>query len=123
MHASLDTAWIEYTLAQPCVPSELDLKLTSFRVRRYPIVVTLDGETIYQGNTPTSLGYITLPLAARHPGTHLRIRLTGLPIDVGQAHELVELNGHADQAEPVGKIEPPILSIVEIEVYRPVAGR
>ena len=123
VHASLDTAWIEYTLAQPCAHSELDLKLTSFRVRRYPIAVTLDGETIYQGNTPTSLGYITLPLAARHPGTHLRIRLTGLPIDVGQAHELVELNGHADQAEPVGKIEPPILSIVEIEVYRPVAGR
>ena len=123
MHASLDTAWIEYTLAQPSVPRELDMKVTSFRVRRYPIVVTLDGETIYQGSTPTSLGYITLPLAAKHPGTHLRIRLTKPPIDVGEAHELVELNGHVDQAEPIGKAEPPILSIVETEVYRPVSGR
>jgi hypothetical protein len=123
VHASLDTAWIEYTLAQPSVPTELDLKLTSFRVRRYPIVVTLDGETVYRGNTPTSLGYITLPLAARRAGTHLRIQLTGPPVDVGEAHELVELNGQVDQAEPIGKTEPPILSIVETEVYRAVPAR
>jgi hypothetical protein len=122
VHASLDTAWIEYTLAQPVIPSELDLKLSSFRVRSYPIVVTLDGETIYQGNTPTSLGYITLPLAAKRPGTHLRIRLTGPPVDAGGAHELVELNGHVDQSVPVGKIEPPVLSLVETEVYRAVSG-
>lgn len=122
VQASLDTAWVEYTLAKLCVPTELDLKLTSFRVRRYPIVVTLDGNTVYQGNTPTSLGYITLRLAAKHPGTHLRIRLTAPPVDVGEAHELVELNGHADQAQPAGKIEPPILSIVETEVYRSVSG-
>lgn len=122
VHASLDTAWIEYTLAQPCVPSELDLKLTSFRLRRYPILVTLDGQTVYRGSTPTSLGYVTLPLAAKQPGTHLRVQLTGAPVDVGEAHQLVELNGQVDQAETAGKIEPPILSIVEIEVYRPVAG-
>ena len=78
VHASLETAWIEYTLAQPCVPTELDLKLSSFRVRRYPIVVTLDGETIYKGSTPTSLGYITIPLTAKRLGTHLRIQLTGV---------------------------------------------
>jgi hypothetical protein len=118
VHASLDTAWIEYTLAQPVVPGELELKLSSFRVRRYPIVVTLDGETIYQGDTPTSLGYITLQLAAKHPGTHLRIQLTGPPIDAGEAHELVELNGHVDQGGPGGKVEPPVLSLVEAEVYR-----
>lgn len=120
VHASLDTAWIEYTLAHPCIPTELDLKLTSFRVRRYPILVTLDGQTVYRGRTPTSLGYITLPLAAARAGTHLRIQLTAPPVDVGEAHQLVELNGQVDQAEPTGKAEPPILSIVEIEVYRPV---
>ena len=123
VHSSLDSAWIEYTLAQPCVPTELDMKLTSFRVRRYPIVVTLEGETVYRGNTPTSLGYITLPLAATRPGTHLRIQLTGPPVDVGEAHELVELNFHVDQAEPVGKTEPPILSIVETEIYRAAPAR
>jgi hypothetical protein len=123
VHASLDSAWIEYTLAQPCAPTELDLKLTSFRVRRYPIIVTLDGQTIYRGNTPTTLGSITLSLAAKRPGTHLRIQLTGPPVDVGETHELVELNGQVDQAEPAGKLEAPILSIVDTEVYRPAAGR
>jgi hypothetical protein len=52
----------------------------------------------------------------------MRIRLIGPPIDVSEAHELVELNGHVDQAEPVGKVETPTLSIVETEIYRPVAG-
>lgn len=122
VHASLDTAWIEYTLAEPCMPNEMDLKLTSFRVRRYPILVTLDGVTVYQGITPTSLGYITLPLAAKRLGTHLRIQLTGPPVDVGEAHELVELNGQVDQAEPIGKLEQPILSIVETEIYRAVSN-
>jgi hypothetical protein len=120
VHASLDTAWIEYTLARPSLPNQIDIKLTSFRVRRYPIRVTLDGAVVYEGTTPTSLGYITLPLAAEKPGTHLRIQLTGRPIDVGEAHELVELNGQVDQAEPVGKLEPPVLSIVEAEIYQPL---
>ncbi len=122
MRASLDKAWIDYTLAQRAIPTELVLKLTSFRVRRYPIIVTLDGETIYQGITPTSLGYITLQLAAKHPGTHLRIQLTGPPIDVREAHELVELNGHVDQPASGGKVELPVLSIVETEVYRPTVS-
>ena len=123
VRASLDTAWIEYTLAKPSLPNQLVMKLTSFRVRRYPIRVTLDGNLVYEGLTPTSLGYITLPLAAQKAGTHLRIQLIGQPIDVGQAHELVELNGKVDQTEPAGKLEPPILSIVEAEIYQPLSRR
>ena len=118
VHASLNTAWIQYTFAKPSLPNQIDLKLTSFRVRRYPIRITLDGAIVYQGTTPTSLGYITLPLATTKLGTRLRIQLTGQPIDVGEGHELVELNGHVDQAVPAGKIEPPVLSIVETGIYQ-----
>jgi hypothetical protein len=123
VHASLETAWIEYTFAKPSLPTQMDMKLTSFRVRRYPIRVTLDGAVVYQATTPTSLGYITLPLATTKPGTHLRIQLTGPPVDVGEAHELIELNGHIDQAEPVGRVEPPVLSIVEGEIYQALPTR
>ena len=122
VHASLNSAWIEYTLAQPAIPNQLEIKLTSFRVRRYPIRVTLDGSIVYEGTTPTSLGYVTLSLAAKRPGTHLRIQLTGPPVDAGEAHDLVELNGKVDQAEPVGKVEPPIFSIVETEIYAALPG-
>jgi len=63
VNASLGTAWIEYTLAQPTTPTQLELKLTAFRLRRYPMRITLDGTTVYEGTTPTSLGYITSHLS------------------------------------------------------------
>jgi beta-galactosidase len=117
VEASLQTAWIEYTLAQPTEPTEMELKLTSFRLRRYPLRVTLDGELVYEGLTPTSLGYINLPLAAKRAGTKLRIELTGLPLDLHETHPLVEVNGKVDQAEPKGNPAKPILGIVEADIY------
>lgn len=117
--ASLDTAWIEFTLARAAQPTAIDLKLVSFRLRRYPLRISLDGETVYEGTTPTSLGYITLPLAARHAGTHLRIALTAPPLDVAETHALVEVDGHIDQAQPEGKRAKPILGILEADIYEP----
>jgi beta-galactosidase len=118
--AALDSAWIDYTLAQPAAPSQLELKLGSFRLRRYPLRITLDGVPVYEGTTPTSLGYVTLPLAAAKPGTHLRIALTAPPFNVQEQNTLVELNGTVDQAAPATISEPPVLSIFETEVYEPV---
>ena len=120
--ATLDTAWIEYTLAAPSRPYELELKLSSFRVRRYPLRVTLDGATVYEGTTPTSLGYVTLPLKTGRAGTKLRIELTGAPFDVDETHALVEVSGKIDQAGSKGKQQPPVLSIIEAEVYAVGAG-
>ena len=117
VNASLDTAWIEYDLAEPIAPTELDLKLVAFRLRRYPIRITLDGATIYEGTTPTSFGYITLPLHATQPGTKLRIQLIASPIDIEETHSLVEVNGKIDQAEPKTKQARPVLSILEVEIY------
>jgi beta-galactosidase len=117
VEASLQDAWIEYTLAQPVMPREIDLKLGSFRLRRYPLRITLDGEVLYEGLTPTSLGYVTLPLNARRAGTKLRIELTGLPADMEESHALVEVNGKIDQAEPKSKAAKPVLSILEAEIY------
>lgn len=121
--ASLSTAWIEYTLAKPSSPFEMDLKLGSFRVRRYPLRITLDGQTVYSGVTPTSLGYITLPLAAARPGTKLRIELTAPAFEVDEKHQLVELNGKVDQAEPTDTHSTPVLAIIEAEVYQKPNGR
>jgi beta-galactosidase len=117
VNASLGTAWIEYTLAQPTTPTQLELKLTAFRLRRYPIRITLDGIPIYEGTTITSLGYITLPLTATKPGTKLRIQLTAVPFDIEETHALVEVSGKIDQAEPKTREAKPILSILEAEVY------
>jgi beta-galactosidase len=117
VEASLGTAWIEYTLARPSLPTEVELKLISFRLRLYPIRITLDGTTVYEGTTPTSLGYVTLPLQTKAAGTKLKIELTGMPFDVSEDHPLVEVNGKIDQAEPVTKQQKPVLGILEAEVY------
>jgi beta-galactosidase len=117
VEASLAGAWIEYTLAKPVIPTALDLKLASFRLRRYPLRVSLDGVVVYEGLTPISLGYVTLPLSAKKPGTKLRIELNGVPIDVEETKALVEVSGKIDQAEPKGKQAKPVLSILEAEVY------
>jgi hypothetical protein len=114
---SLNTAWIEYTLAKPSSPFEMDLKLSSFRVRRYPIRVTLDGRVVYEGITPTSLGYVTLPLKVGRPGTKLRVQLVAPAFNVKEQYQLVELNGKVDQGQPIGTKGIPILGIIEAEVY------
>jgi hypothetical protein len=115
--ASLETAWIEYTLSEAALPSELELKLTSFRLRRYPLRVTLDGTTVYEGITPTSLGYVTLPLHATQAGTKLRIQLTAPAFNVDEARALVEVNGKIDQSETARPRGVPVLSVIEAEVY------
>lgn len=117
--SSLQAAWIEYTFATAARPDQVDIKFGSFRLRRYPLRITLDGQTIYEGLTPTSLGYITLPLKAQQAGRKLRIALTGPPVEVQETHALIEVNGTIDQAAAVadGKQMPPTLSIIEADVY------
>lgn len=116
---SLANAWIEYTLTAPSQPTQLELKLATFRNRRYPLRVTLDGQTVYEGATPVGLGYVTLPLRAAAPGTHLRIALTAPPFTAQEAHTLVELNGTIDQAPPKSAADVPVLTLIEAEVYGP----
>jgi hypothetical protein len=113
----LENAWIEYVFAKPESPEQIDLKLSSFRVAQYPLRITLDGKTVWEGRTPTSLGYCTLSLKPA-TGTHLRITLTGPPERNDQFSQL-KLNelagGMTPQAQFIGK---PILSITEVEFYR-----
>src|SRR5262249_34826760 len=58
----LGTAWVRYEFARPAQPTEVVIKLTSWRQRSYPLRITVDGEEVYRGATPRSLGYVTLPL-------------------------------------------------------------
>ncbi|KAL4978323.1 hypothetical protein BDW66DRAFT_149159 [Aspergillus desertorum] len=57
-----DTAWIEYSWHKPVNVSQLVMKLRSFRTEKYPIKVSVDDTVVFEGTTPTSLGYVTLDL-------------------------------------------------------------
>jgi beta-galactosidase len=123
----LSTAWIEYTLAEPSIPFQLDLKVNAFRTRRYPLRVTLDGTILYEGTTPNSLGYVTIPLQAKGvdpiPGTHLRITLTANPMDGDRVPGTAEITGKYDGA---GVVSVPndrkaVLNIIETDIYKSVS--
>ncbi|MEY4388027.1 MAG: hypothetical protein RLY20_3310, partial [Verrucomicrobiota bacterium] len=58
----LATAWIEYRFAHKVTPSEVTLKLRGWRERTYPLRISVDGQEVFCGVTPRSLGYVTLPL-------------------------------------------------------------
>ncbi|KAL4934715.1 putative cell-associated beta-galactosidase [Aspergillus undulatus] len=62
--SSTDTAWIEYTWNNPVNFSQLVLKLRDFNDEEYPIEVSVGDSVVFEGTTPTSLGYVTLDLNA-----------------------------------------------------------
>jgi hypothetical protein len=108
-------AWIEYVFAKPESPGQIDLKLADFRLLRYPLRVTLDRATVWEGITPISFGYCTLQLKPAS-GTHLRIALTGLP--VREADRIRELAGAVPASDRVERAIKSVLSVSEVEIYR-----
>ena len=108
-------AAITYTLARPAELREIELKLAGWRENSYPLRVLVDGEEVFRGVTPKSLGYVTLPLKPRK-GSAVRIVLDG-EVDQAGAIKLTEVANQANvdtgsKATPQGA-----LSIVEAEFY------
>jgi hypothetical protein len=110
---SMENAWIEFVFAKPETPGQIDLKLADFRILRYPLRITLDGVTAWEGTTPTNFGYCTLPLKAA-TGTHLRITLTGVPMrEIDRIRELTAA------APPRAFLTvKPVLAVSEAEIYK-----
>jgi hypothetical protein len=88
----LANAWIEYRLDKPQVVDELELKLIGWRLRSYPLRVTMDGVVVYEGEPAKTLGYVALPLKPVK-GARLRIALTGRTVDRDGFGKIVEVNG------------------------------
>lgn len=59
---NIATGLITYSLAKPSLINEIDVKLTGWRTKIYPIRILADGHEIFKGNTTQSLGYITIPV-------------------------------------------------------------
>lgn len=113
----LANAWIEYELAGEAVVREITLKLNNFRSRSYPIRITVDGLEVFKGNTPLSLGYVTLACKP-HKGSRVKIELLGKT--TAQDNNSVEISGKklddgvtGNDAGATGT-----LSIIEAEIYK-----
>ena len=114
----LKDAWIEYELNEPSEVTELTMRLGAWRTRSYPIRVTVDGQEVFVGATPRSLGYVTLPLKPT-TGKVVRIQLIGPPRDRDE-FDITEITGMKQSAGTDTGSKKAALTIVEAELYGPV---
>ena len=114
----LANGWIEYEFARTARVSEVTLKLANWRTRSYPIRISVDDTTVYAGDTPRSLGYVTLQFPAT-TGRSVKIELTGAPKDLDAFGQITEVR-QKETAGNGGKTEPAALRIIEIEIYETV---
>lgn len=109
---------ITFELARPARLTGITAKFAGFRARSYPIRITIDGQEVFRGATPRSLGYVALPLKA----------VTGrvVTVQVLGADEAKEAFGNIRELEDQGNattgeesVGPGELGIVEIEFNEP----
>ncbi len=112
-----ETGWIEYELEQPGKISEVTLKLGRFREKSYPLRITIDGKEVFQGQTPQSLGYVTIPVTPT-VGKKVGIALAGASVQQEGFGEITEVENqaNAETAGGGGKGKDN-LTIVEAEIY------
>lgn len=91
----MSTAWISYELAEETNINELVLKLSGWRRTTYPIDILIDGKTVWSGETPRSLGYVTIPFKTTK-GKVLTIRLTGTGIEEDAFQNMIEITGKVE---------------------------
>jgi len=115
-------AWIEYRFDRPATFSSIDLKLVGWRSRSYPLRVTIDGKTAWQGETDRQLGYARINFPAT-TGKTVRIIQIGPTVDRDAFGKIVEL-GKVRQAGDTGADQVPtgwFLGIFEIDFNGPPA--
>ena len=113
----LSSAWIVYELDRPASINELTLKLGSWRTRSYPIRISVDEQTVFNGSTSPSLGYVTLTFPPT-TGRHVKVELTREPKDTNNVGNAVGITGNPE----VGP-RSSAFSIVEVEIYEPTNRR
>ena len=117
----LATGWIRYELANDALVNEIELKLTGWRMRSYPLQIYVDDTKVWEGNTEKSLGYISLPFQPRQ-GRFVTVKLIGANDDSDAFSDIIEVV--APQAGELdlfrarnGDQTRNELRIVEVEVY------
>ena len=112
---AVDNAWIEYELERPSKLGEVVLKLPGWRERSYPVSISVDGQEVFRGTTPRSLGYVTLPLK---PATGRRVRIALVEQGQGSAPaEATEVENQANVDTGAARVAAATLGIVEAELY------
>lgn len=113
------TGWITFELERDAVVSEVELKLTGWRMRSYPIQIFVDNVEVYKGETERSLGYVNLPVTPTR-GRFVKIQLIGLTTESEAFNQIVELAENVELdlfRDPNAANSAGQLRIVEIDIY------
>ncbi len=114
----MSTAWITYELEEASLINELVLKLSGWRRTTYPIDILIDGKKVWSGETPRSLGYVTIPFATTK-GKQVTIKLTGTGTEEDAFQNVIEITGKVELdgfRDPEDKDTRGQLRIVEAEI-------
>lgn len=115
----LETGWISYELDRDAVVSQIEMKLTGWRMRSYPIQIFVDDQKVFEGNTEKSLGYIVIPIKPTK-GRFVKIKLFGQSSDKDAFNSIVEVTGtkELDLYKDTKTVNAKgLLRIDEIEIY------
>lgn len=110
---------IEFELEREALINQAVIKFAGWRSKKYPIRIYVNDKEVFNGTTPTSLGYVTLECKPSK-GKKVRIELAGVTKDSNEIN-LVEITGKVDQAGlKSGDKKNGELPIVEVEFYEPL---
>ncbi|HKJ41897.1 MAG TPA: discoidin domain-containing protein, partial [Sunxiuqinia sp.] len=114
---NLSSAWIDYELENESPVSQVVLKLNKFRTQSYPLRIFVDNQKVFEGQTPRSLGYVTLTFKPT-VGKHVKIELMGDASKKENTSE--EVNGKSldDGVKRADSGKKGRLSIIEAEIYK-----
>lgn len=112
-----DSAWINYELSRSAQLSEICLKLSDWRNVSYHLrVLSERGDVMWEGETPKSLGYITLPIKKGIETRTVKIELVE-PANVSDAFSSIsEVDKNKDQ-KLKGNKKTDVIGIIEAEFY------
>ena len=118
----LANGWVRYDFEREAAVGQVTLKLKGWRTQSYPVRILVGDRVVFEGSTPRSLGYVTLAFPPA-VGRSLKIELTGSASNRDAFGQIIEVPGTPDPKSSADKGGARgTLSIIEIEIYEPVAG-
>lgn len=115
-----ETAWIKYELARSAKVNQVVMKVVGWRTQSYPVKISVDDKVVFIGNTPRTLGYITLSFNPTI-GKSVKIELIGDASNRDAFGNIIEIPGTPDAQSQAGRGgEKNTLGIVEAEIYEPI---
>lgn len=116
---SIQNGWITYELERDAEISEIEMKLTGWRMRSYPLQIFIDDKKVYDGETQKSLGYISIPITPTK-GRFVKIQLKGNTKDDDAFGQIIEITGNKEldlYKDPKAAEAKGQLRIIEVEFY------